>query len=160
MDTQRQCDLMGLISCACQTKRPRNAQRKQGGKREERIFDLVSTWKQAVGLLITPLYSTGEQSCAVQRGALYISSPRKAIYRRGFTLLARELFSFFFFFELFFRCPCSSVAAKKRMPSMQFPILRNYEIVTFECINIEAFSDMQSQPKIMHMHRSGKEKCA
>lgn len=112
MDTQWQCDLMALISCTCQTKRLRYVQRKQGGKREERIFDLVSTWKQAVRLLITRLYSTSEQSCAVQRGALYTSSLRKAIYRRGFTLLAQELFSFFF--ELLFRCRCSSVAAKNK----------------------------------------------
>lgn len=88
-------------------------QRKHGGKREERIFDLVSTWKQAVRLLITPLYSPSEQSCAVQRGALYTSSPRKAIYRRRFPLVAPELFSFFLFWATFFRLPVFFCRCKK-----------------------------------------------
>lgn len=41
---------MGLVSCACQTKCLRYVKRKQEGKKErkeEHIFDLVSTWKQA-----------------------------------------------------------------------------------------------------------------
>lgn len=150
MDTQWHRDLIALISCTRQTKCPRFAQRMQGRKREERIFDLVSTWKQAVRLLITPLYSTSEQSCTVQRGALYISSLRKAIYRRGVTLPAP---SYFLLFEMFFRCWCSSVAVggKKTHKCLQRSLQcwENCGKAMMALITSKALRNLLSRPKLI-----------
>lgn len=47
MDIQLGADLMDLTSCGCQTKCLSCVKRKKKEKKEDDIFDLVSTWKQA-----------------------------------------------------------------------------------------------------------------
>lgn len=126
-----------------QTQEVRATETRRGGeKREERIFDLVSTWKRAVRLLITRLYSRSEQSCAVQRGALHTSSLRKAIYRRGFTRLAPRVIFFFFFLSHFFVAGVLLSLQETNVFSAVFQYWESIGIAT-----LEAFSNTRNRPK-------------
>lgn len=127
MDTQWQCDLMGLISCACQTKRRRYAQRKQGGGAKKGRTNIWSCKHLETGREVinhATVFSQWAILRSAARGTAHFLPPESNLSPRLHS--AGPTSYFLFFFESLFRCRCSSVAARNKCLQCSFPILGKY----------------------------------